>query len=350
MDRTPPITTCRGDEVLKGRGLKIITLEEHYLDVAVARASAPAVQELSPHFPAAHDPSTGLPYSPSADVLTDLDDGRIADMDRNGITTQVLSSLTTQQLPPEVAPELVRATNDTLAAAVRRHPTRFAAFAALPTSVPPAAALELRRCVGDLGHVGTMIMGRTEGEFLSAERFDPILRAAAALRVPIYLHPGLPPRETSMGNYEGLAPLVSARFQSTAWGWHAETAVHYLQMVLSGVFDRYPDLQIILGHWGEMIPFYLDRLDEALPRRLTGLDRTIGDYLRHNTYITPSGMFSQAQLRFCIDVLGADRILYSVDYPFIGNAGAQDFLDAADLPATVKEDIAYRTAQRLLKI
>jgi amidohydrolase family protein len=124
--------------------------------------------------------------------------------------------------------------------------------------------------------------------------------------------------------------------------------VHFLHLALSGVFDRYPDLQIILGHWGEMIPFYLDRLDEALPRRATKLDRTIGDYVRQNVYITPSGMFSQAQLRYCVDVLGTHRIMYSVDYPFIANEDAAAFLDAADLPQAAKEDTAHGTAQKLL--
>ncbi|WP_410574798.1 amidohydrolase family protein [Amycolatopsis sp. cmx-4-61] len=330
--------------------MKIVTLEEHYLDVAVARASAPAAQALSPHFAASFAADSGLPYSPSAGVLRDLGEGRIADMDRHGITMQVLSSLSTQQLPAGVAVELVRATNDTLADAVRRHPDRFAAFAALPTAVPDDAATELERCVGELGCVGTMIMGRTDDEFLSAPRFDPILRTAAALRVPIYLHPGVPPRATSASNYEGLDPLVTARFQTAAWGWHQETAVHFLQLVLSGVFDRYPELQIILGHWGEMVPFYLDRLDEALPRRVTKLERTIADYVRQNVYLTPSGMFSHAQLRYCVDVLGADRIMHSVDYPFIGNEDAVDFLDKAELPEPVKENIGHRTAERLLKL
>ncbi len=330
--------------------MRIVTLEEHYLDVDVARASAPAAQALSPHFSSSYDPDSGLPYSPSAAVLRDLDEGRLADMDRHGITMQVLSSLSTQQLPADVAVDLVRATNDTLAAAVRRHPTRFAAFAALPTSVPDAAAVELERCVGELGCVGTMIMGRTDDEFLSAPRFDPILRTAAALRVPVYLHPGVPPRATSASNYEGLDPLVTARFQTAAWGWHQETAVHFLQLVLGGVFDRYPDLQVILGHWGEMVPFYLERLDEALPRRVTKLERTIGDYVRQNVYITPSGMFSQAQLRYCVELLGTERIMYSVDYPFIGNEDALSFLEEADLPAAVKEDIAYGTAERLLNL
>jgi predicted TIM-barrel fold metal-dependent hydrolase len=113
-----------------------------------------------------------------------------------------------------------------------------------------------------------------------------VLAAASRLRVPIYLHPSLPPRATTDSNYSGLNPLVSARFQASAWGWHVDTAVHFLHMALSGVFDRYPDLQILLGHWGEMIPFYLDRLEEMFPEQITKLDRPFGDCFRQNVYIT----------------------------------------------------------------
>lgn len=329
--------------------MEIITIGEHVLDLAVAHASAAPATQLSPHFTAAYAPSSGLPYSPSADVLCDLGEGRIADMDQHGIAMQVLSNLTTQQVPADVAPDLVRSANDTLAAAVREHPDRFAAFAALPTTVPDAAAAELERCVGDLGFAGTMIMGRTDGEFLSAERFDPILRTAARLGVPIYLHPAVPTRITSADNYEpGLDPIVATRFATAAWGWHNETGIHFLHLVLSGVFDRYPTLQVILGRWGEMLPWFLDRLDEALPRQATRLERTIGDYVRQNTYYTPSGMFTEPHLRFCLDVLGPERMIYSVDYPFIGNDGAADFPLQADLPDATKEDIAHRNAERLL--
>jgi predicted TIM-barrel fold metal-dependent hydrolase len=331
--------------------MKIITIEEHVLNPAVAQASAATAQQLSPYWGAAFSPDSGLPYTPSPQVLSDLDEGRLADMDKHGITMQVLSNLTTQQVPAAVAADLVRSANDNLAAAVRRHPDRFAAFAALPTTVPDAAAAELERCVSDLGFVGTMIMGRTEGEFLSAERFDPILRTAARLGVPIYLHPALPTRVTSADNYEfGLDPIVAARFATAAWGWHNETGIHFLHLVLSGVFDRYPGLQVILGHWGEMIPWFLYRLDEALPRRATNLERTIGDYVRQNSYYTPAGMFTEPHLRFCLDVLGADRMIYSVDYPFVGNDGAVDFLRQSDLPEDTKEDIAHRTAERLLGV
>lgn len=252
-------------------------------------------------------------------------------------------------IAPGKRADLVRGANDNLAAAVRRHPDRFAAFAALPTTVPYSAAAELERCVSELGFAGTMIMGRTEGEFLSAERFDPVLRTAARLGVPIYLHPALPTRVTSADNYEaGLDPIVAARFATAAWGWHSETGVHFLHMVLSGVFDRYPDLQVILGHWGEMIPWFLYRLDEALPPRATKLERTIGEYVRQNSYYTPGGMFTEPHLRFCVDVLGTERLIYAVDYPFVGNDGAVDFLLKADLPESVKEDIGHRNAERLL--
>jgi hypothetical protein len=329
--------------------VKIITIEEHVLNPAVAKASAATAQQLNPHWSAAFSPATGLPYTPSPDLLTDLGEGRLADMDKHGITMQVLSNLSTQQLHADVADDLARAANDNLAAAVRRHPDRFAAFAALPTTVPHSAAAELERCVGDLGFVGTMIMGRTEGDFLSAERFDPVLRAAARLEVPIYLHPALPTRVTSSDNYEaGLDPVVAARFATAAWGWHSETGVHFLHLVLSGVFDRYPGLQVILGHWGEMIPWFLDRLDEALPPRATKLERTIGEYVRQNSYYTPAGMFTEPHLRFCVDVLGTDRLIYAVDYPFVGNEGAVDFLLKADLSESVKEDIGHRNAERLL--
>lgn len=331
--------------------MKLITIEEHTLDIAVARAGAGRWAEVSPHFGQAFSPQSGLPASPTQEALEALDEGRIADMDAHGIDMQVLSNLTTQLLPPDVAPELVRAVNDRLAAACGRHPDRFAAFASLPTSAPEHAPAELKRAVEELGHVGTMIHGRTDEEFLSAERFDPVLRTAAELEVPIYLHPAPPTRGTSAANYEaGLDPVVATRFATAAWGWHNETGIHFLHLVLSGVLDRYPGLQFILGHWGEMVPWFLDRVDEMLPQRATGLERSFGQYVRENVYYTPGGMFTAPHLRFCVETLGTDRLIYAVDYPFIGNEGARAFLEGCDLPAEAKADIAHRNAQRLLKL
>lgn len=329
--------------------MKLITVEEHTLHAGVARASAVRSAEVSPFFRQAYAPGSGLPYCPTPEMLEDLDAGRIADMDAHGIDVQVLSNLTTQFLPADVAPGLVRDVNDRLAAACRRHPDRFAAFASLPTSAPEEAPGEFKRAVQELGHVGALIHGRTDDDFLSAERFDPILRTAAELGVPVYLHPAPPTRGTSAANYEaGLDPVVATRFATAGWGWHNESGIHFLHLVLSGVLDRYPDLQFILGHWGEMIPWFLDRLDEALPPKATGLERTIGDYVRQNTYYTPSGMFTAAHLRFCTELLGTDRMIYSVDYPFVGHDGARAFLESQDLPDAARHAIAHGNAERLL--
>ncbi|WP_406630936.1 amidohydrolase family protein [Amycolatopsis sp. WGS_07] len=328
--------------------MRIVTLEEHWTDPAVNAASMPRLLEHVPGYAAAFDPDTGMPYPRHPELLADLGAARIADMDRNGITTQVLSLVNTF-LPADVAPELTAAANGAMAEAVAAFPGRFAAFAALPTAVPEAAADELRRCVGELGFVGTMIMGRTDDEFLDRPRFDPILRAANELSVPIYLHPAPPPVAVSEASYAGgLSPAVSAALRLPAWGWHQETAVHFLHLVLTGVFDRYPDLQFVLGHWGEFIPFYLDRLDDALPKRMTGLDRTFREYFRDNVFITPSGMFSQAQLRYCADTVGAGRIIHSVDFPMLGNEGTVSFLTESHLSAEDQEKIAHGNADALL--
>jgi uncharacterized protein len=329
--------------------MRIIALEEHFQDPGVA-AATPPTGGVDRHSRAGIDPSATLSYTPSVAQLQDIGEGRIADMDRHHIDMQVLSSLTTQTLPPGVAAGVARQCNDRLAAAVSTHPTRFAGFAALPTTVPETAADELARAVWELGFVGALIMGRTDGEFLDAPRFDPVLQRAADLNVPIYLHPGVPPRQIVEQNYGGLDPVVTARFATSAWGWHNETAVHFIHLVLSGVLDRYPGLQFILGHWGEMIPFYLDRLDEALPRAVTKLERTFGDYMRHNAYITPSGLFTQANLDYCAEVIGTDRIMFSVDYPFVGNEKAAPFLAEAHLSETQRENIAHRTAERLFNL
>jgi uncharacterized protein len=331
--------------------MRLIAVEEHTVHPGVAAASAARAEEILPHFARAFAPDDGSPQSATADKLMDLDEGRLADMDAHGIDMQVMSNLSTQLLPAAIAPGLVRDVNDRLAAACRRHPDRFAAFASLPTSVPAEAGDELRRAVHELGLVGAMIHGRTNDEFLSAAPFDTLLKAAADLGVPIYLHPGLPNRATNADNYEhGLTPVVAARFATGAWGWHSETGVHFLNVVLGGVLDRYPTLQFILGHWGEMVPWFLDRLDEVLPRQVTGLDRTIGEYVRQNVHYTPSGMFTVEHLRFCAEVLGTERCIFSVDYPFVSADRARSFLGTCGLPEDTIHAIAHANAERLLGI
>ncbi|QMS57655.1 amidohydrolase family protein [Kocuria varians] len=329
--------------------MRLITTEEHVVHPEISQAGAAANKALSPHFGETYDPAHGFSASPTFEQLTDLGEGRLADMDAHGIDTQVVSVLGTQFLPADSALELARAANDRLGAAVAEHRGRFAAFAAVPTTAGGrVAADELARAVGEHGAVGSMIYGRTGTAFLDTPELDPVLATSARLGVPIYVHPTPPPRGISDLSYAGLDPLVSARFETAGWGWHLETGVHFLHMVLAGVFDRHPGLQVLLGHWGEMTPWFMERFDEMFPQQLTRLEKPVSEYFRSNLYITPSGMWSSAQLRYCLEMVGAERMLFSVDYPFIPHDGARAFLEAADLTDEDREKFAHGNAERLL--
>lgn len=251
--------------------MKLICLEEHVMDYGIAQATARIQEENAPYF--RETSPQGLPAYAAPDVGTDMGEGRLADMDANGIDI-----------------------------------------------------------------------------FLDHERYAPILAKAAELQVPLYLHPGFPVKEVQEAYYAGLDPLLSARLSAFGWGWHAEVGVHIIRMILAGLFDRYPDLQIIAGHWGEMVPFFLDRLDAMLPQSITHLNRSITETFIRHVYVTPSGMYSWPQFQFILQVVGADRILYSVDYPYIENKGAREFLENAAISQYDKEKIGYRNAEKLLKI
>jgi predicted TIM-barrel fold metal-dependent hydrolase len=243
---------------------------------------------------------------------------------------------------------LARDSNDLLAAAVRRHPGRLAGFAALPTADPVAAAAELDRAVGQLGLCGALINGHTRGRYLDDPAFDPILARAEALRVPIYLHPTPPPAAVEplyAGNY---SRTVAAALSTSAWGWHVDTALHVVRLVLSGAFDRHPGLQVIVGHMGETLPFMLPRLDRALPPELTGLARPVGAYLRENVHYTFSGFnWTSAFLDLVLQV-GVERIMFSADHPYASMAQARAFLDQLPTSPADRERIAHGNAERLL--
>ncbi len=331
--------------------MKIITLEEHFMNEAIAIASAKAMETLSPSFRAAYSVSND-PTAPELTDIFDLDEKRLAYMDKYGIDMQVLSytSPGTQLLAPELAVSLAQLSNDEMAAAVQKYPTRFAAFANLPTPDPEAAAKELERAVQQLGFKGVMINGRTNNRTLESPEFDPILATAQSLGVPIYLHPAIPSRVVQDEYYEGFDPIVSTRFATAAMGWHYETGVHAVRMILGGVFDRYPKLQVILGHWGEMLPSYLDRMDDVLSTVANNLTRSVAECFTQNFYVTPSGMFSIPNLQMAMAVLGADRIMFSVDYPYVSASGAREFLDNAPLAPADKHKIAHTNAERLLNL
>jgi predicted TIM-barrel fold metal-dependent hydrolase len=312
--------------------MRVITLEEHFLTAAVDRAVTRQVV----NFP--------------DEQLLDISERRIAAMDAAGIDVQVLSMVApaVQELEPVQAVPLAAEANDLLAATVAAHPDRFAGFATLPTSDPKAAAAELERSVRQLGMKGPLINGHTGGRFLDEPQFWPILETAEGLGVPIYLHPTPPTQQVMDAYYSGLDSRVATSLASSGWGWHAETALHSLRMVAAGIFDRFPGLQIILGHMGENLPFYLDRANRKLGKVTGHLQRSVGEYLLTQFHITTSGFVTLPPLECTLAVFGADRIMFSVDYPFEDMREARDFLVAAPLAPADKEKIAHGNAERLL--
>ncbi len=311
-------------------------------------------RQLKEQAEAARDhPRVAAGYEKLIEQLCDLGDGRIAAMDAAGIDVQVLS-LTSPGVEQLDAPEAVafaRETNDLLVEAVRRHPSRFAGFAALPTANPEAAADELERTIREHSFKGALINGHTRGRYLDEEFFWPIFECAEALGVPIYLHPTPPPRPVVEVSYAGnYAPEVAALLSTAAWGWHMETATHVLRLILGGAFDRYQDLQVVVGHMGEALPFMLPRLEIALPGEVTKLERPVDSYLRENLHYTFGGFnWVQAFLDLVLQV-GVDRIMFSTDHPYASMTQARAFLDRLPVSPADRERIAHGNAERLLRL
>ena len=283
--------------------------------------------------------------------LLDVGEGRIAAMDEAGVDMQVLSlnSPGVEQLDAGEAIKLARDANDYLAKAIKLYPKRFAGFAALPMPSPKDAADELERAIKKLGLSGAAINGHVAGRYLDDRAFWPVLERAEALGVPLYIHPTPPPQKVVEASYRGSYPEEVAYTLSTSgWGWHIETALYVLRMILGGAFDEYPKLQVIIGHLGEALPFMLQRIDRNLPREATKLDRSMAEYLRGNVHYTFSGFnFTPAFLDLLMEV-GADRIMFSVDYPYGSMAAARTFLDGIPVSTSDREKIAHGNAERLM--
>ena len=329
--------------------MKVIAIEEHFSSPAITAATsggewARAVAELG---------ELGLRLGPAVlQQLEDLGGARIAAMDAAGIDMQVLSHTQpgVEGLPAADAVPLAREANNVLSKAISRHPDRFSGFAMLPTPNPEAAADELERAVTKLGLKGALINGRTHDRFLDDPSFWPIFERAENLGVPIYLHPGLPPKALRDACYAGLSPAVSHWLSIAAWGWHVDTGLHALRLIAVGTFDRFPRLQMIIGHMGEAVPFMLDRSNMTLSRRVTGLQREVKDYFRENFYVTTSGFFSHAPFLCLLEVAGVDRVIFAVDYPYSANREGRAFLDSAPISPDDKERIAHVNAERLLRL
>jgi predicted TIM-barrel fold metal-dependent hydrolase len=320
--------------------MKLICVEEHVLDPAIGAATQSLVLAQAPYLPdwgsrvtdgqQVADSSRPHVIAPSESARKALEMGapRLADMDAAGIVMQVLSYGGFPQLLPDAqAIGLCRAANDRLARAGQAHPARFAGFATLPWQAPEAAARELERGVRELGLKGALINGRPGDSFLDDVRYAPILAAFDALNVPLYVHPGLPLPAVQAPYYGGFERELGARLAMFAWGWHNEAGIQVVRMLLAGVFDRYPRLQIISGHWGEMVPFFLQRLEDSIPQEASGLERPIVQTYREHVYVSPSGMLTLPHFQFIHALMGAERILYSIDYPYQSLDGARDFIE-----------------------
>jgi uncharacterized protein len=323
--------------------MPIITLEEHFttaeylatLERAGIRDMAgPAMERVRPR-------------------LLDVGEGRLADMDAAGIDIQVMSlvGLGMDRLDAATATALARDTNDHIADAVRAHPDRFAAFATVALQDPPAAARELERAVSHLRCRGVMINGTTNGRFLDDPVFTPILEAAQALGVPIYLHPAPPPPAVQEAYYSGLPDPFGLLLSIAGWGWHTETGLHSLRLIVSGVFNRFPKLQIIIGHMGEDLPYSLARADSVMsPAAVGRLPHTIAEYFHAHFHVTTSGYFTVPPFLCALSVVGADRLLFSVDYPFSDNRVGRAFLDELPVAPADHAKIASANARQLLHL
>lgn len=331
--------------------MRTVTLEEHFATSAFLEGPG---RQLKDRAQAAHaHPLVASGMAQLIDRLCDLGDRRIADMNAARIDMQVLSltSPGVEQLDGTEAVTLSREANDQLGEALRRHPSRFAGFATLPTAVPATAADELERTVREHGFKGALINGHVKGRYLDDQFFWPILERAETLGVPLYLHPTPPPQSVIAASYVGnFAPGVTAGLSYAAWGWHIETAIHVLRLILGGAFDRYPGLQLIIGHLGETLPFMLPRLDRGLPPQMTKLDRPISAYLRENVHYTFSGFNYTATFLDLLLEVGVDRILFSADYPYSSMMEARTFLDQLPVSPADKERIAHGNAELLLRL
>lgn len=321
--------------------MRVVALEEHFI-----------IQPLYEKYfmQLGHDPAlVGNLRDPARlAALSDVGAGRIREMDESGIDFQILGASIpgAESLPGTAGEDFSRELNDAVADVVAANPTRFAAFAHLPTRSPDAAADELERAVTQLGMKGAMINGLTDGRFLDHPSFGGLLDRAAALNVPIYLHPNRPPKSVVEAYYSDLPPRAAGILATAAFGWHIETALHVLRLAVAGTFDAHPGLNVIVGHLGEGLPFLLERANEQLS--VTGaLARPLAEIFQEHLYITTSAFVTLPPFLTTLLVFGIDRMMFSVDYPYSGNAEGRAFLDSLPISEADRRKLAHGNADRL---
>jgi hypothetical protein len=326
--------------------MRTITLEEHYVSPAFAAGPGKPSQAGKNIQTAA-----GEHFTETWELLQDVGPGRLALMDEADIDVQILGhGPGMEQLEAKEQVPLVRDTNDFLLETVAKYPTRFGGFASVCTAAPEQAAKELERMM-QAGAKGAFINGHSRGRYLDDKFFWPILEAAQHLNAPIYLHPTPPPQAVFDVYYAGFSPALAGLFSTAGWGWHIETGLHASRMILGGVFDQFPNLQIIVGHMGEALPFMMPRMDSAMNQHVTKLKQPISAYLRQNFHYTFSGFnFTQNFYDVMTQMGVEDRIMFSADHPFASMLEARTFLDALPISPADRELIAHGNAERLFNM
>lgn len=325
--------------------MKVITVEEHL-------ATPELMDAWSGLAPENYDDAIVLYEGPRGAALVDHGEARLRWMDEMGVDIQVLSLTTpgVQALEPEVAVEFARQTNDLIAATVRANPDRFQGMAALPTPDPVAAAEELRRAVGELGLLGAMTFGRTRDRNFDHPDNEPIFEAAAEVGAPLFIHPQISQGPVREALYSGLPGKFDLALAAPGLGWHFNAGVQVVRLILAGVFDRHPDLRIVLGHWGDLVAFYLEEIDVLTKIAGAPEHRPISEYFKQHVYIAPSGTLSHRYLKWATEVIGADRLLFSLDYPFVPRVAGdvEAFLEGAPIGEVEREKLASRNWEELV--
>ncbi len=328
--------------------MRVVALEEHFSVPALVKRIDPGAISRRGYRPRKAPTDRPSPM----ELLPEIGEKRLKSMDDAGITMGVLSS---SGPGPDLVPgadgvAIAREMNDHLAAAVARHPTRFAGFAALPMQSPDACAAEFVRSVKELRFHGALINGTTEGRFLDHPSYDALLAAAVQLDVPVYIHPHLPPESVRQAYYSGLDDGAGRVLESAGWGWHSEVAIHVLRMVLAGTLDKHPKLKLIIGHMGEMLPVMMARIDEVAALDIGHLKRPVSQQILDQVWITTSGIFSQPPFIAALQTFGIDRIMFSVDYPYAPDVKGREFLDGVALSPSDMAKLTHGNADALLKL
>jgi hypothetical protein len=329
--------------------MRIVAVEEHFIfsDLLSRIDSATLNRNGWP------EPGTTTFQAINPPALADTGQERIAAMDTAGIRMQVLSvpgpGAEIVSGPDGIA--IAREYNDRMARLISGEPERFAAFAHLPMRSPSAAADELERAVVECGLKGALISGTVEGKFLDAPEFEPVLARAERLDVPLYIHPGVPPHGVRAAYYDGLPDAASFMLAIAGWGWHAETAVHILRLALSGALDRHPGLKLLIGHMGEGLPTMMERIERVFGGySSTHLERNVARAILEQVWVSTSGFSSMPAFLAAFMTFGADRILFSVDYPFGNSLAAAGFLKSLPVSPEDREKIAHENADALLRL